>query len=254
MRQQPERVYAPTWQEGAEALERVQHGALFAGNHALGVKMEEFRVPAWPELLAESIAIRRAFVSDASMFWTAAGDLHGGHGIKPPTPDADPVSGRDAFRGLYVAGGHSRSFGTITPPPPEAYSPANIQHFQFLPSVERIKTAAVRLALDVKAFQKSPAMAMGARMMGARYNPAAMLDGAERDNITRIVRAEYGRDPIGISVSADGDGMYMLIVNGLGAGGIVLHGRSPRVLLALARRRVFAHAERVARAAGGFPV
>lgn len=78
------------------------------------------------------------------------------------------------------------------------------------------------------------------------------------DNLGWHWSVYYGRDELGISFSGSGGGStggsrFMLIVNGFGSGGLVLHGRSPSAMIRTARRHGTAYAERIAAAASGFP-
>lgn len=154
------RPHAPSWQEIAETQERTR------GEFLDGSPADAFRVPPWQALLAEGVRVRAAFCD---------GDEH-----------------RARFASMYGMDSHARGLGTITPPPPESYTITNAQHFQFLPSVERIKSTAVDVACRLASIHRSPALMLTARMWngGADVPAHALLSDAEKQNLETTVRAE----------------------------------------------------------------
>jgi hypothetical protein len=195
------RTYAPTWQELAETSERERAAAGAPSTYAavnahtldrlgvpesVSVKVDgrAFRLPHWQQLVAEGALVRSLFVEDDATHFGVVRAREGATGTVDAA--ARPIVGRDAFAALYSS--HARAFGTIVAPAPETFTPTNIQHFQFLPSVERIKVAAIALATRISSLNVSPAMTFAAQYMG-RGTPD-LLDDASRQNIETVVRAE----------------------------------------------------------------
>lgn len=121
-----------------------------------------WKVPAWDQLTAEAIRTRAALLEDEA--------------------------GRAYFLNLYTA--HAHHIGTITTPPPESFTATNAQHFQILPSVERIKTQAVTEALRVQELNISPALLLTSKLMGWGDAGKPRLSDVDRTNIETVVRAE----------------------------------------------------------------
>jgi hypothetical protein len=186
--------YAPTWQEMAEHDERERRRAseIHTPGGPVSIPTDVFRVPAWQSLLAEGVAVRSAFMNDDASFAIEETDSPiADHGVGRLTGiNAYPVHGRTAFARLYAPSAHAREYGTIVAPPPEAFTITNVQHFQFLPSIERIKKSSVRLALHMASMQVSPAVMIAQRLTGVGPRDGLLLHDAQKQNVELTVRAE----------------------------------------------------------------
>lgn len=160
--------YRQMWPEQAEAYERREERdgvVLGVPGTPLTITRKDHRVPPWHELLAEGVRARAVFM------------------------DAP-----DAFASIYDLRGVGRTFGTYRPPPPDAFTITNVQHFQYLPAVERIKRAAIKLALTVAAYHRQPALMFSAQFMRTNTLSTdaarALVPDDEAERIETVVRAE----------------------------------------------------------------
>jgi hypothetical protein len=134
--------------------------------HVVDVRRFE-RLPSWTQLEIEGIAVREFMTTNET--------------------------GRVAWRRMYasaLSSGEQRTLGTHVAPEPESFTITNPQHFQFLPSIERMKKNSVREAVRHASLAISPAAMIASSILNPGSEPPELIDDERKERIARVVSAE----------------------------------------------------------------